>query len=148
MAPFLEMKEILEGNKGGTASRDYTSLAAYRAARDFFTIKASLNGQADCVLARKAAWTFETLTRMSKEHGSADYGLFHRKEKRMKKWIKEMFLANWTPWEKGLLIADVLLLGILMGWITSPLKSGLRLFSNNSWEIGKEYKDEKEEEEE
>ena len=39
----------------------------------FFTIKASLNGQADCVLARKAAWTFETLTRMSKEHGSADY---------------------------------------------------------------------------
>ncbi|HIR27111.1 MAG TPA: hypothetical protein IAB84_03965 [Candidatus Choladousia intestinigallinarum] len=66
----------------------------------------------------------------------------------MKKWMKEMFLANWTPWEKGLLIADVLLLGILVGWITSPLKSGLRLFSNNSWEIGKEYKDEKEEEEE
>ena len=25
------------------------------------------------MLARKAAWTFETLTRMSKEHGSADY---------------------------------------------------------------------------
>ena len=46
MAPFFEMKEILEGNKGGTASRDYTSLAAYSAARDFFAIKASLNGQA------------------------------------------------------------------------------------------------------
>ncbi|HIR14948.1 MAG TPA: hypothetical protein IAB31_13620 [Candidatus Choladousia intestinavium] len=66
----------------------------------------------------------------------------------MKNWIKDNFLASWTPFEKGLFLTDVLLLGILIGWLTSPLKGGLRFFSNNSWEIGEKDKEEQEQEEE
>lgn len=33
-----------------------------------------------------------------------------------------MLLSDWTPAEKGLLAADLLLAGILIGWLTSPLK--------------------------
>lgn len=53
----------------------------------------------------------------------------------MKEKWKSCFLSNWTPTEKGLLIADVLLLGVLIGWITSPLKNGFGFFSNNTWDI-------------
>ena len=55
----------------------------------------------------------------------------------MKNWIKDNFLASWTPFEKGLFLTDVLLLGILIGWL-----------SNNSWEIGEKDKEEQEQEEE
>ena len=66
----------------------------------------------------------------------------------MKEWMKSAFLANWTPWEKGLLIADVLLAGVLIGWITSPFKSRYRFFGSNSWNTGEMNKEEKEQEEE
>lgn len=66
----------------------------------------------------------------------------------MKEKIKTYFLSSWTPTEKGLLIADVLLLGVLIGWITSPLKNGLGFFSNNTWDIKTNYADDQEEEEE
>ncbi len=66
----------------------------------------------------------------------------------MKKWIKDNFLAKWTPLEKGLLLADALLLGVLIGWLTSPFQGGLRFFSNNSWKFGKVNREEEEQEEE
>lgn len=66
----------------------------------------------------------------------------------MKEKLKMYFLSNWTPTEKGLLIADVLLLGVLIGWITSPLKNGFGFFSNNTCDIktncGEEYEEEEE----
>ncbi|MCD8022408.1 MAG: hypothetical protein LUF30_05375 [Lachnospiraceae bacterium] len=49
----------------------------------------------------------------------------------MKEKLKTLFLSDWSPTEKGLLIADVLLLGVLIGWLTSPIKNGLMFFSNN-----------------
>ncbi|MCD7736366.1 MAG: hypothetical protein LUI07_05315 [Lachnospiraceae bacterium] len=64
----------------------------------------------------------------------------------MKEKVRKLFLSAWSPTEKGLLLADVLLFGILLGWLTSPLKSGIRLFSNNSWDIGNCYADDEEEE--
>lgn len=48
----------------------------------------------------------------------------------MKKSVKAFFFSDWTTSEKTLLLADVLLLGVLIGWLTSPLKS-LSFFSNN-----------------
>lgn len=48
--------------------------------------------------------------------------------------LKTVFLSDWTPMEKILLLLDVLLFGILLGWLTSPLKNGLSFFSNNSWD--------------
>lgn len=45
--------------------------------------------------------------------------------------IKEFFHQDWTLAEKILLTADLLLAGVLIGWLTSPLK-GLRVFSNNT----------------
>lgn len=53
----------------------------------------------------------------------------------MKERVKEFFLSNWSASEKCLLLTDVLLFGILVGWLTSPLKNGARLFSNNRWDI-------------
>lgn len=47
------------------------------------------------------------------------------------KW-KTLFLSAWSPAEKGLLLVDVLLFGILLGWLTSPLKGGFTFFSNNT----------------
>lgn len=44
--------------------------------------------------------------------------------------IKEFFLSDWTLTEKVLLLADVLLLGVLIGFIT-PLKNGIHFFSDN-----------------
>ena len=45
--------------------------------------------------------------------------------------IKEFFHQDWTLTEKILLTADVLLAGVLIGWLTSPLKD-LKFFSNNT----------------
>lgn len=45
--------------------------------------------------------------------------------------VKAFFLSNWSLSEKSLLLADVLLLGILIGWLTSPLKNGWSILSNN-----------------
>lgn len=53
----------------------------------------------------------------------------------MKEKLKSLFLSDWSPAEKGLLIADVLLFGVLIGWITAPWKNGSGFFSNNSWNI-------------
>ena len=39
----------------------------------------------------------------------------------MKEKLKALALASWTPSEKILLVADVFLAGILVGWLTSPL---------------------------
>ena len=63
----------------------------------------------------------------------------------MKEKIKQFFLSDWTLTEKILLVADLLLFGILVGWLTSPLKKGLHLFSDNSWDVNT-YNDEEEEE--
>ncbi|MCC8065982.1 MAG: hypothetical protein LIO94_02600 [Clostridiales bacterium] len=49
----------------------------------------------------------------------------------MKEKLKLLFLSEWSPSEKGLLLVDVLLSGILIGWLTSPLKGGITLFSHN-----------------
>jgi len=46
--------------------------------------------------------------------------------------LKTVFLSDWTPVEKVLLLMDVLLFGILLGWLTSPLKNGISFFSNNT----------------
>lgn len=56
----------------------------------------------------------------------------------MKEKWKTLFLSDWTPAEKGLLLADVLLFGILLGWLTSPFKNGLQFFSGNgnTWNYG------------
>lgn len=53
----------------------------------------------------------------------------------MKDKLKTLFLSNWTISEKCLLLADVLLLGVLLGWLTSPLRNGFRLFSGNTWDF-------------
>ena len=43
--------------------------------------------------------------------------------------VKEFLHQDWTITEKVLLIADLLLAGVLIGWLTAPFKGGL--FSNN-----------------
>lgn len=67
--------------------------------------------------------------------------------------VKEFLLRNWTMPEKVLLLTDVLLAGVLVGWLTSPLKGGF--FSNNLihsnnegdiWEDTEEWEEEEEEE--
>lgn len=40
----------------------------------------------------------------------------------MKNSLKRFLLSNWTLGEKGLLLADVLLFGVLAGWLTSPFR--------------------------
>ncbi|MGI6017500.1 MAG: hypothetical protein ACOX8M_01620 [Marvinbryantia sp.] len=47
----------------------------------------------------------------------------------MKEMWKAFFQKDWSLPEKILLLTDVLLAGVLIGWLTSPLKSGI--FSNN-----------------
>ena len=66
----------------------------------------------------------------------------------MKEKLKTFFLNNWSFSEKCLLIADVFLLGVLIGWLTSPLKNGIGFFSNNTWDINSTIKEEEKEEEE
>ncbi len=61
--------------------------------------------------------------------------------------LKNFALSNWTPSEKCLLVADVLLLGVLIGWLTSPLRDGIHLFSDNSYDVSHVYEEEEEEEE-
>ena len=53
----------------------------------------------------------------------------NQKEKVMLEKIKEFLHQDWTMTEKTLLIADLLLAGVLIGWLTAPFKGGL--FSNN-----------------
>ncbi len=53
----------------------------------------------------------------------------------MKDKIKTFFESNWTLSEKILLVTDVLLLGVVIGWLTSPLKNGIGICSNNTWDI-------------
>lgn len=67
----------------------------------------------------------------------------------MKDKVKAFFLSNWSLSEKSLLLADVLLLGILIGWLTSPLKNGWSILSNNFRNFNANCdEDEKESEEE
>lgn len=42
--------------------------------------------------------------------------------KKRVKLLKEVFLRDWTPGEKSFLLTDVLLFGLLLGWLTSPLR--------------------------
>ncbi len=49
----------------------------------------------------------------------------------LKKNLKEFACANWTMPEKTLLVADVLLVGILIGWLTSPFRRKTGWFCNN-----------------
>ena len=70
----------------------------------------------------------------------------------MKEKLKALALASWTPSEKILLVADVFLAGILVGWLTSPLKGGIRWFFDNTfggkfYDVPDEFYDEEEEEE-
>ncbi len=77
----------------------------------------------------------------------------------MKDTIKNLFLSDWTPAEKGLLLADVLLFGVVIGWLTAPLRHGFRPILNgkteengkmaeDSGEYGKNRNKDREEEEE
>ncbi len=40
----------------------------------------------------------------------------------MKDKLKLFFESNWSMAEKILLLADILLFGILLGWLTSPFR--------------------------
>ena len=40
----------------------------------------------------------------------------------MKDQLKQVFLRSWSPAEKGLLLVDVLLSGVLLGWLTWPCR--------------------------
>ncbi len=42
--------------------------------------------------------------------------------KEILKILKTTFLSSWTPAEKALLLVNVLLFGMLLGWLTAPLK--------------------------
>lgn len=64
----------------------------------------------------------------------------------MKEKVKEFFLGDWTLTEKILLIADVLLFGVLLGWLTSPFNNGFELFSNNTLDFGQNHENQEEEE--
>lgn len=61
---------------------------------------------------------------------------------------KKIFLSDWTPLVKGLLLLDVLLFGILLGWLTSPFADGFSLFSNNSFNCDNSFGDAEFEEDE
>ena len=64
----------------------------------------------------------------------------------MKDIIKKFWFSDWTLTEKCLLAADLLLAGVLIGWMTSPFKGGF--FSNNTWDIKSGNREEKNVEEE
>jgi len=63
----------------------------------------------------------------------------------MKNKLKEFLMSNWTLTEKCLLLADVLLAGILVGWLTTPLRRVGGFFSNNKIDITPDYDYEEEE---
>ncbi len=50
----------------------------------------------------------------------------------MKETLKNLFLSDWSSLEKILLLADVLLFGVLLGWLTAPRRGGFSLLSGNS----------------
>lgn len=52
----------------------------------------------------------------------------------MKDKIKLFFESDWTMTEKILLLADILLFGVLFGWLTSPLRDGFHFFSDNCYD--------------
>ncbi len=58
--------------------------------------------------------------------------------KEIMKTLKTIFLSSWTPAEKALLLLNVLLFGMLLGWLTAPLKKVI---------INTEYDTENEEDE-
>lgn len=60
----------------------------------------------------------------------------------MKSKLKEFFLSDWTVTEKCLLLADILLAGVLVGWLTAPLRRGGGFFSNNTIDIIPDYEEE------
>lgn len=64
----------------------------------------------------------------------------------MKELVKRAFLRSWSPAEKSLLLTDVLLFGVLVGWITTPLwKLAARKDMFYDVKIEKEEEDEEEE---
>ena len=65
----------------------------------------------------------------------------------MKEKLKAFAFAAWSPQEKILLAVDLVLAGVLIGWLTSPLKGGIRWFCDNSFG-GKFYEAAEAEEEE
>ncbi len=52
-------------------------------------------------------------------------------KEKLKEKLKEFACASWTASEKTLLVADVLLVGILIGWLTSPFRRKTGRFCNN-----------------
>ncbi len=64
----------------------------------------------------------------------------------MKETLKTLFLSEWSPLEKGLLMADALLFGVVIGWLTAPLRHGFSLFSGNTSGSGSNFGSEGEEE--
>lgn len=68
----------------------------------------------------------------------------------MKEKLKTIFLSSWTASEKCLLLADVLLLGVLLGWLTSPIRDGIHLCSGNKLDFSRrdDWEEEEMEEEE
>ncbi len=42
--------------------------------------------------------------------------------KEILKTLKTAFLSGWTPAEKALILLNVFLTGVLLGWLTAPLK--------------------------
>ena len=65
----------------------------------------------------------------------------------MKEKLKAFAFAAWSPQEKILLAVDLVLAGVLIGWLPSPLKGGIRWFCDNSFG-GKFYEAAEAEEEE
>ncbi len=70
----------------------------------------------------------------------------------MKETLKKLFFSDWSSLEKVLLLADVLLFGVLIGWLSAPRRGGFSLLSGNSLGIKTDSdnseEDEQEEEEE
>lgn len=66
--------------------------------------------------------------------------------------VKAFVKTDWTMPEKILVAADLLLLGVLVGWLTSPFPKGIHRFSNDTIKTGNsngirhdQYKEEEEE---
>ena len=52
------------------------------------------------------------------------------------KTLRKYFLSNWSLSEKILLILDVCLFGVLIGWLTSPFRGDRSFLSNNELRFG------------
>ncbi len=66
----------------------------------------------------------------------------------MKETLKNLFLSDWSPLEKILLLADVLLFGVLIGWLSAPRRGGFSLLSGNSLGVQTDSEEMGEDEEE